>query len=138
MQKPGGSLLCCALIEAIDFPDRGKKAEFDVVGDTKKDLFTVSIFRGKIQSKKYSIGARIKKNGISLLELHINATNVHFNPDGEKITKDHWHVYTEEYGRKLAFPAEDIHSEKFEENTVRFLKKFHVVEPPEIRCQMEL
>lgn len=78
------AMLKRALIEAIDFPDRGKKAEFDVVGDTKKDLFTVSIFRGKIQSKKYSIGARIKKNGISLLELHINATNVHFNPDGEK------------------------------------------------------
>ena len=71
------AMLKRALIEAIDFPDRGKKAEFDVVGDTKKDLFTVSIFRGKIQSKKYSIGARIKKNGISLLELHINATNVH-------------------------------------------------------------
>lgn len=55
------AMLKRALIEAIDFPDRGKKAEFDVVGDTKKDLFTVSIFRGKIQSKKYSIGARIKK-----------------------------------------------------------------------------
>ena len=96
--------------------------------------------KGLISTEPTSVltKSRIKKNGISLLELHINATNVHFNPDGEKITKDHWHVYTEEYGRKLAFPAKDIHSEKFEENTVRFLKKFHVVEPPEIRCQMEL
>ena len=104
----------------------------------RKTYLLSAYFEEKIQSKKYSIGARIKKNGISLLELHINATNVHFNPDGEKITKDHSHIYTEEYGRKFAFPAEDIHSEKFEENTVRFLKKFHVVEPPEIRCQMEL
>lgn len=55
------AMLKRALIEAIDFPDRGKKAEFDVVGDTKKDLFTVSIFRGKIQSKKYSIGAGSKR-----------------------------------------------------------------------------
>lgn len=132
------AMLKRALIEAIDFPDRGKKAEFDVVGDTKKDLFTVSIFRGKIQSKKYSIGARIKKNGISLLELHINATNVHFNPDGEKITKDHWHIYREDYGRKFAIPAEDICDKDFVENTLIFLRKFHVVEPPKIYYQTEL
>ncbi len=125
------------LIEEMNFPNRGEKKEFDVVGDTKKDLFTVSIFRGRIQPKKYSIGARIKKNGISLLELHINATNVHFNPDGEKITKDHWHIYTEDYGRKFAIPAEDIYDEDFVENTLIFLRKFHVVEPPKIYYQTE-
>lgn len=126
------------LMEEMNFPNRGEKKEFDVVGDTKKDLFTVSIFRGRIQPKKYSIGARVKKNGISLLELHINATNVHFNPDGEKITKDHWHIYTEEYGRKFAIPAEDICDEKFVENTLIFLRKFHVVEPPKLYYQTEL
>ena len=125
------------LIEEMNFPNRGEKKEFDVVGDTKKDLVTVSIFRGRIQPKKYSIGARIKKNGISLLELHINATNVHFNPDGEKITKDHWHIYTEDYGRKFAIPAEDIYDEDFVENTLIFLRKFHVVEPPKIYYQTE-
>lgn len=127
-----------SLIEVLDFPDRGMKTEFDVLGDTPKDVFTISIFRGRIQPQKYNIGARIKKNGTSLLELHINATNVHFNPDGEKITKNHWHIYTESYDRKFAIPAEDIREEAFVENTLLFLKKFHVIEPPEIHYQTEL
>ena len=85
-----------SLIAELNFPTRGDEKEFDVVGDTKKDIFAIKIYRGKIQPFKYNIGARIKKNGTMLLELHINPSNVHRNPDGEKICGSHWHIYTEE------------------------------------------
>lgn len=73
----------------ISFPAKGESAEFNVAGDSKQDIFAINIFRGKINRLKYNIGARIVKNGILLLELHINPSNVHPNPDGEKITGSH-------------------------------------------------
>jgi len=127
-----------SLIAALDFPNRGEEEEFDVVGDTKQDVFTISIYRGKINPLKYSIGARIKINGTVLLALDISPTNVHYNPDGEKICGNHWHIYTEEHGRSVAFPAEDIHEEAFIENTLVFLTRFNVVEPPDVKYQLEL
>lgn len=127
-----------SLIAEIGFPTRGGEKEFEVVGDTKKDKFIIGIFRGRKNPFKYNIGARIKKNGILLLELHINPSGVHPNPDGEKIRGSHWHIYTEEYGRGYAFPAEDIQDDAFVDNTMAFLAKFNVVEPPEITYQLEL
>ena len=64
-----------SLVQEINFPTRGNEKEFDVVGDTKKDIFAIKIYRGKIQPFKYNIGARIKKNGTMLLELHISPSN---------------------------------------------------------------
>lgn len=127
-----------SLEKQITFPSRGDSIEFDLVGDSDRDLFTARIFHGKINPKKYNLGARIKKDGIVLLELHINPSNKHYNPDGQIITGSHWHIYTEKYGRSYAFPAEDIHSEYFVENTILFLQKFNVIETPEILYQREL
>lgn len=127
-----------SLIAAMSFPTRGNSKEFDVVGDNKNDIFTINIYRGKLPRFKYNIGARIKKNGIMLLELHVNPTSVHFNPDGEKIISSHWHIYTEEFGRAYAFPADDIKDEDFVENTINFLTRFNVIEKPNIIHQLEL
>ncbi len=126
------------LVSKINFPTKGAGIEFHVAGDSKQDIFAVNIFRGKINRLKYNMGARIVKNGIMLLELHINPSNVHSNPDGEKIEGNHWHIYSEEYGRLWAFPAENINSEKFVENTMLFLERFHVIECPTVNFQMEL
>lgn len=126
------------LISEINFPSKGNFTEFSVVGDKKQDIFAINIFRGKINRLKYNIGARIVKNGILLLELHINPSTKHINPDGEKIISSHWHIYSEEYGRLWAFPAEDFNSEQFVENTIAFLDKFNVIDKPEINFQLEL
>ena len=127
-----------SLSENIEFPSKGKALEFDLIGDDNKELFTTKIYRGKINSLKYEMGARIKKDGILLLELHVNPGEVHPNPDGSKIVGSHWHIYTEEYGRQFAFPAESVQSDKFVENTILFLKKFNVVECPTVSFQLEL
>ena len=123
---------------SITFPSKGTSVEFDVKGDTNKELFTIKIYRGKIDREKYDTVARIKKNGTPLLELHINKTKIHTNPDGSKIIGTHWHIYSEQYGRRMAFPAEDIESDKFIENTLLFLDKFNVITKPTINFQLEL
>lgn len=132
------NMLKYSLASEINFPSIGTSTEFEVIGDRKQNVFAINIFRGKINRFKYNIGARIVKNGIPLLELHINPSNVHTNPDGEKIVGSHWHIYSEEYGRTQAYPAESINSEFFVENTIAFLNKFNVIEQPDINLQLEL
>ncbi len=132
------NMLKKSLVGEITFPEKGHDVEFEVVGSGKKDLFATRIYRGKINPTKYEIGARIKKDGIMLLELHVNPSTIHVNPDGGKIVGSHWHVYSEEYGRKQAFPADDIHSEHFVENTILFMEKFNIIEKPSINLQLEL
>ena len=131
------NMLKKSLVSEIEFPEKGNQTEFNVMGEKRADIFSVNIFRGRINCRKYNINARIMKNGIMLLELHINPSNVHMNPDGNKITGSHWHIYNEEYGRAWAFPAEEICSEHFVENTVTFLDRFHVIEKPVICGQLE-
>lgn len=140
-QKEAEELLCMlkkSLVSEFSFPLKGSSSEFDVVGIPRKEQFAIRIYRGKIDRLKYEIGARIKRDGILLLELHINPSRPHRNPDGEILTCSHWHVYSEEYGRRYAFPACDINSEDFIDNTLAFLKKFNVVEKPTINMQLEL
>lgn len=132
------NMLKRTLLLEINFPMRGKSTEFNVIGDKKQDVFVINIFRGKINRLKYNIGARVVKNNILLLELHINPSNRHINPDGKEITGSHWHVYSEKYGRLWAFSAEEIDSEKFVENTIDFLDKFNVIDKPNINYQIEL
>lgn len=132
------AMLKNSLVESITFPSKGEQIEFDLVGDTKKDLFTAKIYRGKVNREKYDINARIKKNNILLLELHISKNKIHSNPDGTKIVGSHWHIYTEEYGRSFAYTADDIESDKFIENTITFLTKFNVIEKPTINFQLEM
>lgn len=127
-----------SLVKAISFPKNGDTKEFEVVGDNKKDLFIISIYEGKIAHRKFNYGARIKKNNVMLLELHVNPSAVHRNPDGGKIIGSHWHIYTEQYGRSYAFQAEDINNEMFVDNAIKFLDKFNVIEKPSFAVQMEI
>ena len=132
------NMLKNSLVSEIAFPEKGTAIEFDAIGSTKQDHFTTRIYRGRINSTKYEIGARIKKDGIMLLELHINPGKVHINPDAEKIIGSHWHIYTEEFGRKQAFPAEDLQSDLFVKNTLLFMEKFNIIEKPTVNFQLEL
>ena len=126
------------LTREIAFPETGQQLEFKVQSKTASNVFAINIYRGKIQKLKYNIGARIEVNGTMLLELHIGATNIHWNPDGKKVIGNHWHIFHEGLERKWAFTAEDIQSDRFVENTIMFLEKFNVVDKPEVVYQQEL
>lgn len=127
-----------SLADEIFIPQNGDSKEFQVQGDDKKSIFNVHVYRGRRAANKYNIGARIEKNNFLLLELHINPSNVHINPDGTKIIGSHWHIYSEKYGRREAFPAADLTSDDFVECTISFLTKFNVVEQPSIKYQIEM
>lgn len=131
-------MLKTTLQDQISFPNKGESVEFDVRGDTNKDLFTIKIYRGKINRNKHEIGARIKKDNIMLLELHVSPGKPHVNPDGQKIIGSHWHIYSEEHYRRQAYPAADITAGDFIDSTLKFFEKFHIVNQPTINYQLEI
>lgn len=133
------NLLKTSLITAINLPEGGREEQFDVEAETEKRVFTINIFRGRINRNKYNLSARIKVDGTVLLELHVNPTNRHYNKDSaEPIVGSHWHIYREE-DPWFAVPAEDVNSDDFVHNTILFLQRFHVTENfPEIYEQEKL
>lgn len=62
------NMLKKSLVSEIEFPEKGNQIEFNVMGEKRTDIFSVNIFRGRINCRKYNINARIMKNGIMLLE----------------------------------------------------------------------
>lgn len=126
------------LKETVCFPLPSKAEIFQVQGESGKDVFDIKIYRGSINTRKCNLGALISFKKIPLLELHINPGNKHTNPDGTIIKGSHWHVLSESNGREIAYPAEDINSELFVENTVMFLDRFHVVKKPDIQYLTDL
>lgn len=127
-----------SLIDEFKLPPAGSKKNFEVKGESDKDIFTIEIYSGNVNPLKKNFGAHIFKNSTLLLELHINPTGRHRNPDGELIKGNHWHIYREGYGRAYAILAEDITSTNFVDNTIKFLDKFNVIEKPEIKDNDEL
>lgn len=125
------------LVDSISFPEKGKSEEFEVKAVSTNEVFTIRIYRGKVNREKYNLGAIIQKHGLPILELHIGPGNRHTNPDGTIIEGSHWHIYSEQYGRTQAFPADDIESDRFVDNTIAFLEKFNVIEKPEVYFQLE-
>ncbi len=122
----------------IYFPQKGEKVEFSIQSTTSKDLFSIIIFRSRINTFKYNYNLKIIKNGIIILALDITPTGKHRNPDGTILEGSHWHVYTEEYGRQYAIPAENIHADDFVENTLLFFEKINLISPPDVIYQNEL
>ena len=125
------------LVDSISFPEKGKSEEFEVKAVSTNEVFTIRIYRGKVNREKYNLGAIIQKHGLPILELHIGPGNRHTNPDGTIIEGSHWHIYSDQYGRTQAFPADDIESDRFVDNTIAFLEKFNVIEKPEVYFQLE-
>ena len=126
-------MLKSSLEKELATPKAGEKRVFEVEGDTERDRFKIQIFRGKIDPDKVSYAALISKDGTYLLGLDLDDSKKHFDPVTEKVVYgSHWHIYTEEFDRRHAFPATDITSKDFVENTIKFLEKFHVIEKPDI------
>lgn len=127
-----------SLANTVYFPSKGEKKEFQVRGDTAKDLFDIQLFRGNIASSKTNYEAIVCLKKIPILELHVGETLRHRNPDGSLIIGSHWHIYNQQYGRALAIPATDINSPDFERNTMKFFNEFNIVSPPVVVYQQEL
>ena len=127
-----------SLINSIAFPIQGKCVDFMEKSITDGELFSIHIYRGKVNPQKYNICALIQKYNVPILELHIGPGNKHINPDGTIISGNHWHIYSETYGRAQAFPADDIYNDQFVSNTITFLDKFNVIDKPNVYFQLEM
>lgn len=128
-----------ALISSLYAPECRDNIDFNVQGLVSDELFTINIYRGKINRDKISYSARIKVNNVILLELHINPTNRHVDPiTGNVICGSHWHIYKEGFDHRCAFLATDILDADFVKNTLAFLDRFHVTEKPTIYEQQSL
>lgn len=130
------AMLKNSMSKAITFPAGGKKKEFEVIGEKKRDVFVISVFRGTINVHKCNIGGRTK-SGVMLMELHIGDTLKHKNPDNEVLTGTHLHLYTQEHGRDYAikFNPQD---ESLVENCIEFMDRFNIINKPRILYQTEL
>lgn len=128
-----------SLIQSLYAPNNRENVDFDVKGIDSGDLYTINVYRGRINRDKISYSARIKVNNIILLELHINPSTKHFDPITETVIYgSHWHIYKEGYDHRCAFPATDIFDADFVKNTMTFLERFHVIEKPSVYEQQSL
>ncbi len=121
----------------VSFPQKKGRVEFDVTGDRRDDIFVVNISRKGINASGASYQGRSRTRGHLLMRLDINPTQVHRNPDGEKITGTHLHVYTEEHGMDMATPF-DIGNNDLYQLCTLFFEKFNIIEQPVLAHQLIL
>ncbi|KFJ02672.1 DUF6978 family protein [Bifidobacterium thermacidophilum] len=116
-------------------PAEGEKnAEFHVRSDTDDEDFTIAMYCGSINQHRHTMSARITKLGVPLLRLCVNG-QPHRNPDGRRVGRTHWHVYTEGLDDLVAFPA-DLGSDGFIDDTIELLDRFHVIRKPSFQGSM--
>ncbi len=89
------------------------------------------MFKGAINADRHSMSARITRLGVPLLRLCVNGST-HTNPDGERISGTHWHIYKEGEDDWNAQTA-DIESPDFVNDTIRLLDRFNVIHRPDFQ-----
>jgi len=124
-----------AVEKEIDLPSGKGRVEFDVSGDRREDVFAVNISRKGINATGASYQGRVRTSGTILMRLDVNPTSVHPNPDGEKITGTHLHVYAEGYDMAYAVPF-DIENKDLYQICFLFFERFNIVEPPTVTQQL--
>lgn len=112
---------------------KGEKACFEADSTTSQDRFRIQINRGTRNERKVEIVALPKGIPQTILELHLHPNQPHRNPDGTLIVGSHWHVYSERFGRRQAYPALDLETDSFVDGTMEFFRRFHLVRHPVIR-----
>jgi len=121
----------------ISFPSSKGRIEFDVLGERREDIFAINISRKGINAAGASYQGRVRTNGEILLRLDINPTAVHTNPDGEKITGTHLHVFTE--GHDMAYATIfDVEDKDLFQLCHSFFERFNIIEPPKVTQQLNI
>lgn len=122
------AMLKTAAEKIINFPNRGERLEFDVVGEKKRDEFVVNITRSEINSDKCTYQGRTKGRNQVLMRLDIGATLRHSDAkSGEHIIGSHLHIYDEHFDLNAAVPF-DFAGEHLIDTCMEFFKRFNIVD----------
>jgi hypothetical protein len=122
--------------KTIYFPSGKGRLEFDALGERREDVFAINISRKGINAVGATYQGRIRTgSGVVLIRLDVNPTAVHTNPDGEKISGTHIHIYTEGHGTDIAMPF-DVENKDVFDLCKTFFKRFNIIEPPTVIQQI--
>ena len=72
---------------------------------TTNDNFSLDFYRGTFKIQKYTYNHRYNQ---TLAVFRFDSFGTHTNPDGEKLTGFHVHLYKEGFGDKFAYPASEF------------------------------
>lgn len=123
--------------EVITFPHRGHRKIYLLLSADNREEFLLEIWRGRANIRKVSFQNRAKQV-VVLLRLDIGGAP-HRNPDGQKISGPHLHLYREGDRDSWAIP---IPSEEFAnlDNPFVILADFmrycNIIEPPQIQHEL--
>jgi len=110
----------------------GEKVIVPLVSDDQRESFDLIVRCGKIELQKYHFVNRANKY-ICLVRLDLEPS-VHINPDGQKIDGPHMHIYTAEYGERMAMPLPtDLDCTNLQNVITFFMNRCNIVTPPNIR-----
>ena len=121
----------------LNFPQLGKRLEFNVYAQKDGTKFIINISRNTIDKRKCTYQGRTYINNIPLLRLDIT-NSTHMNSNGEKIKGNHLHIYNEETEMREAIPF-NVEDADLYEYCLQFFKKFNIIQENwEIEYQTEL
>ena len=91
-------------VKAILFPDSGKKTRINIISSDSKEKFLIDIYQSRIDITEY-FNHMNHSSKCPLARLDVGEHQVHRNPDGEKLTGSHLHIYKDGYESRWAYPV---------------------------------
>jgi hypothetical protein len=96
----------------ISLPAHGECSTFELMDSKEEEKFLLDVDRsGIIELEKIKLQNRYATNVI-LIRLEVNGPQ-HINPDGTKIGCNHIHIYSEEYGDRVAYDLQSFKDASF-------------------------
>ena len=127
-------------LRVIPIPPTREKCLLEAIADNKKDFFLFDISNGGIRLSKKKFQKRHKPYPIPLIRIDIDGPP-HDNPDGEKLSGTHIHIFQAGWDDKWAYPIEKFlpeinpKSASFEDVLFAFLKFCNIKNINEIEVQ---
>ena len=117
--------------ETIYLPSRGENLQKNAVSTINKhNQFKIDIFRGRIDGDRYNFHARYANTNTPILRIDLGEV-VHKNPDGNKISGPHMHVYKDGLEINHAIPF-DVANKDITDICVEFFYEINIIDNPSI------
>ena len=117
-----------------DYPSLGGAISMPLASIDRRERFLLDVHRGRINSLKGTYQTRARQV-VVLVRLCLGG-GAHRNPDGDRITGPHLHIYREGFGDKWAMPLPEVpfpQSADLWQTLWDFMRYCNIVEPPDIR-----